>query len=78
MNIKLQKVISLFNERKNFFNNHPDVYRFIGDTFGQQLPVGTQIEIKVQKPSGLAELVQFQVQPVDKKFVDSLSDILKK
>lgn len=78
MNIKLQKIISLFNERKTFFNNHPDAYRFMCDTMGQELPVGTEIEISVKKPSGQAEKVKIRVEEVDKKFVDSFSDILKK
>lgn len=78
MNIKLQKLISLFNERKTFFYNHPDVYRFMKETFGGELPVGTELEIRVQKPSGSLENIRFKVEEVDKKFVDSLSDTLKK
>ena len=78
MNIKLQKLISLFNERKTFFNNHPDAYKFLHESFGQELPIGTKIELSVQKPGGEVEAVKFEVQEVDKKFVDSLSDILKK
>ncbi len=78
MNIKLQKLISLFNERKNFFNNHPDVYRYMHETFGQELPVGTELEIIVKKTTGQTESVKFKVEEQDKKFVDSLSDILKK
>lgn len=78
MNIKLQKLIALFNERKTFFNSHPDVYRFMHDTLGQELPVGTEVEITVRKVSGQPETVRFKVGEVDKKFVDSLSDILRK
>ena len=78
MNIKLQKLISLFNERKNFFNNHPDVYRYMRETFGQELSVGTELEIIVKKTTGQTESVKFKVEEHDKKFVDSLSDILKK
>ena len=78
MNIKLQKMISLFNERKNFFNNHPDAYRFMHKNMGQEIPVGTKITISMEKPSGGTESVDIIVESVDKKFVDSLSDILKK
>lgn len=78
MNIKLQKLIALFNERKIFFNNHPDLYRFMHEALGQELPVGTEIAITVQKPSGQPETVRFDVEEVDKKFIDSLSDILRK
>ena len=78
MNIKLQKLITLFNERKNFFNNHPDTYRFITNTFGNKLPVGTKITISVQKPNENAKSVALDVEEVDKKFLDSLGDILNK
>ena len=78
MNIKLQKLISLFNQRKNFFNNHPDTYRFMLDTFGKELPVGTEIAVKVKKPSGEAVSTKLKIEEVDKKFVDSLTDILKR
>jgi len=78
MNLKLQKLISLFNERKNFFNNHPDAYRFMTDTVGQGLPEGTEIEIMVKKPDAQPEKVKIKVDKIDKKFVDNFSDIVKK
>ena len=78
MNIKLQKVISLFNERKNFFNNHPDAYRFMLDNFGQDIPVGTEIEISINKNSAQSEKTKIKIEQADKRFIDSLTDILKK
>lgn len=78
MNLKLQKLISLFNERKNFFNNHPDAYRFMTDIVGQGIPVGTEIEIMVKKPDSQSEKVKIKVDDIDKKFVDNLSDIVRK
>ena len=44
MSIKLQKLVTLFNERKNFFNNHPDAYKFLKADLGSKLPVGTNSE----------------------------------
>ena len=76
MNLKLQKLISLFNERKNFFNNHPDSYRFMKDTFGRKLPEGTQIQVKVIRPDAELSGTTITIQEPDKKFFDSLSDIL--
>lgn len=76
MNTKFQKLITLFNERKNFFNNHPDTYAFLKDTLGSKLPIGTELTITVQKPGESAQEVKFKVEEVDKKFLDSLSDIL--
>ena len=76
MNIKLQKLITLFNERKNFFNNHPDTYAFLKDNLGNKLPIGTEIVISVQRPGENAKDVKLKVEEIDKKFLDSLSDIL--
>ena len=75
--MNLQKLITIFNERKNFFNNHPDTYRYVKNTFGEKLPVGTQIAIKVRKPDEEAKCVKFVVGEIDKKFLDSISDVLK-
>lgn len=76
MNIKLQKLITLFNERKNFFNNHPDTYAFLKDNLGDRLPVGTEIAVTIQKPGDEIKTVKFKVEEVDKKFLDAASDIL--
>lgn len=76
MNIKLQKLITLFNERKNFFNNHPDAYAFLKNNLGTKLPVGTEITINVYKPGENKKDVKLKVEEIDKKFLDSLSDIL--
>ena len=76
MNIKLQKLITLFNERKNFFNNHPDTYVFLKKTLGTRLPIGTEITINVQKPGENVQNVTIKVEEVDKKFLDSLSEVL--
>lgn len=78
MNLKLQKLITAFNEKKNFFNNHPDVYQFIDKTFGENIPVGTKISINVERPNGNVEYVDICIDEKDKKFVDSLSEILGK
>ena len=66
----------LFNERKNFFNNHPESYQFMRKTFEKKLPVGTEIEIIVKTPEGEVSSTTMEIQEIDKKFVDSLSDIL--
>ncbi len=76
MNIKLQKLITLFNERKNFFNNHPDSYKFMRDTFGKKLPEGTHIEVIVKTPQGDVSDTTIVLEESDKKFMDSISDIL--
>ena len=76
MNLKLQKLMILFNERKTFFNNHPESYQFMRKTFEKKLPVGTEIEIIVKTPEGEVSFTTMEIQEIDKKFVDSLSDIL--
>ena len=76
MNLKLQKLITLFNERKNFFNNHPDSYRFLRETFGKKLPEGTEIQVIVKTPEGKLSSTTIEIQAPDKKFMDGISDIL--
>ena len=76
MNLKLQKLISLFNERKNFFNGHPESYRFMKDTFGKELPEGTEIQIIVKKPQGDISSTEIRLQESDKKFFDNICSIL--
>lgn len=76
MNIKLQKLITLFNERKTFFNNHPDSYRFLRDNFGKKLPEGTEIQVILKVPQEEEVSTKIIVENSDKKFVDSISDIL--
>lgn len=77
MNLKLQKIISLFNERKSFFNNHPDSYHFLCNTFGKKLPKGTEIQIIVKKSEDDVSSTSIVIQESDKKFFDSISDILE-
>ena len=77
MTNKLQGLITLFNERKTFFNNHPDAYRFMRDVLGGMIPEGTEIEISVKSPEGKKASTTIKIDEVDKKFVDGLSDILK-
>lgn len=74
--MNLQKLITIFNERKNFFNNHPDTYKYVKNTFGEKLPVGTKISISVQRPNEVAKNVEFAVEEIDKKFLDSFSDVI--
>ena len=76
MNLKLQKLIVLFNERRTFFNNHPESYRFMRKTFEQKLPEGTEIEVVVKTPEGEITSTKMEVLQADKKFLDSFSDIL--
>ena len=76
MNLKLQKLIVLFNERKTFFNNHPESYQFLRKTFGRKLAEGTEIEVIVRTPKGEMTSTTIEIQKADKKFMDNLSDIL--
>ena len=76
MSNKLQGVITLFNERKTFFNNHPDTYQFMRDILGEELPEGTVIEISVTRPTEEDKTNMLIVEKEDKRFVDSISDIL--
>ena len=76
MNLKLQKLITLFNERRTFFNNHPDSYKFMREIFAKKLPEGTELEIIVRTPDGEVTSTKMEVLQADKKFLDSFGDIL--
>lgn len=76
MNLKLKKLIVLFNERKKFFNNHPENYKFIRKTFEKKLPEGTEVKIIVRSPKGEITSTTIKIQKEDKKFMGSLNDIL--
>ena len=76
MGMKFQKILTIFNERKTFFNNHPETYAFIRKNLGNRLPVGTKVTISIQLPDEEAKSVSFEAEEVDKKFLDSLSDVL--
>lgn len=78
MNIKLQKLITLFNERKTFFNNHPDTYRFVREVFGTEIEEGTEIQVIVKQPQKQAVSTEMVLQSSDMKFVDSIREILAK
>ncbi len=78
MNIKLQKLIMLFNQRKTFFNNHPDTYRFVKDIFSAELEEGTKFQIIVREPKKQAVTTEMVLQSSDMKFVDGIREIIAK
>ena len=45
-------------------------------TFEKKLAVGTEIEVIVKTPEGEVTSTTIEIQEIDKKFVDSFSDIL--
>ena len=77
MNNKLQSLITLFNEKKIFFNNHPDFYHFIRNTFSQNLSEGTEIEIIVKNPTGTSVSSKITIDSKDQKFVNGISKLFQ-
>lgn len=75
MNIKLQKLIAVFNERKTFFNNHPELYRFVLKTLEEKPEEGTEIELLIRKPQGEAVSERIVLDPQDMKFMDSICEL---
>lgn len=75
MNIKLQKLIAVFNERKTFFNNHPEFYRFVLKTLEEKPEEGTEIELVIRKPQGEAVSERIVLDPQDMKFMDSICEL---
>lgn len=78
MNIKLQRLITVFNERKTFFNNHPNLYQFALKTAAEKLEEGTEIELMIRKPQGEAVSEKIVLEAQDMKFMDSICELFTK
>ncbi len=74
MNIK--DVIGLIQHKKDFFNGHPDTYRFILDNFGHKQEKGTAVEIKMIKSSGEETVTRMTFTEQDIPFLNAVSNIL--
>lgn len=74
--VNIKDVINLLQNKKHFFNGHPDVYRFIIDNFGTKQEAGTVVEMKVIKPSGEEVSTSMKFKETDMPFLDSVSNIL--
>lgn len=74
MNIK--DVISLLQNKKSFFNGHPDTYRFVIDHFGAKQELGTVVEVKMIKPSGEEAVTSMTFVEQDMPFLNAISNIL--
>lgn len=71
------KAMKLLNERKEFANAHPDLYRYIKRVFGSGIPENTEIEICVRKPGELDEQIKVTVSKDDVRFFAMLEDLVK-
>lgn len=76
MNIKLQKLIRLFNQRKAFFNAHPDAYSYMKNTFKTRQEEGTEIQVIVNSPRGTSSSVTVRLQESDMEFFDCIAELL--
>lgn len=74
--VNIKDVINLLQNKKHFFNGHPDTYRFIIDNFGTKQEVGTVIEMKVIKPSGEEASTSMKFTETDMPFLDSVGNLL--
>lgn len=71
------KAMKLLNERKEFANAHPDLYRYIKRVFGSSIPENTEIEICVRKPGESGEQIKVSVGSEDVHFFKMLEDLIK-
>lgn len=74
---KLQSLITLYNNRKNFFNNHPDLYRTMKDSLGKEQHVGTKIKISITEENGGLNETEIILSEADLPFMNALANILK-
>lgn len=76
MNLKLQKLIKLFNLRKVFFNAHPDAYSYMKNTFKMRQEAGTEIRVTVSSPGGTSSSATVRLQESDMEFFDCIAELL--
>lgn len=75
--MEIKHVINLFNNRKTFFNEHPEAYRFLKENFSQKQEVGSSIEIKIVGVDGVEKSTSIKLMESDMPFMDSLSGVLR-
>lgn len=75
--MEIKHVINLFNNRKTFFNAHPEAYRFLKENFSQKQEVGSSIEIKIVGVDGAEKSTSIKLMESDMPFMDSLSGVLR-
>lgn len=73
--MKPMALMSIFNERKTLFNNHPDLRPFLGEAFGSELKEGTVIEIAVAEPGNEAKTIKLALTKSDIKFLNKLKEL---
>lgn len=73
---KIQALISLYNHRKHFFNNHPDFYRTVRDSFGKEQHAGTKIKISIEE-DGIIKEIEIEVSNSDLSFMNALANLLR-
>ncbi|MDE7224782.1 MAG: hypothetical protein K2O34_13510 [Acetatifactor sp.] len=76
MNMNPKTLIKLFNERKNVFNGHADMYRFVLETFGQGLEQGAEIEVFIRRPDGETAAATMTLQESDMNFFTGVKELL--
>lgn len=76
MNMNPKLLMRLFNERKNVFNTHADMYRFVLETFGQGLEQGAEIEVCIKHPDGETAAAAMTLQESDMNFFTGVKELL--
>lgn len=76
MSTKFQSLLSLFKNRKSFFNNHPDAYRFMKQQLGAKQMPGTMIHISISTPDGMEAGTSLTLDETDMPFMDAVTNLL--
>ncbi len=70
--------MKIANERKVIFENHPEFFNFIMEQFGQEeIPEGTEIELKITRPGEAAVSSEICVGEKDRKLFDGLKEMIR-
>lgn len=78
MNLTPKIIKILLDEKKTVFNNHPDMYRFVLNTFAKRLEKDSEIEIIVRRPNGEVDRSEMKLLEEDEKFFQGISMMLQK
>lgn len=68
--------MKLANERHEFIKNHPDLYPFLKENFGNTIAAGDIIEIKVKRANAPEDSIELEIQESEIPLFHSLKEFV--
>ena len=68
-------VMKVLSERKAFLENHPELFKFLKESFGGEVKRGTKINVEVTETNGERNTLTIEVKESDLAFLDSLKEL---